>query len=231
MRELIALVEDEADIREVVELHLAKNNFVVKGFGTIAAFRDFLEKKMLPDLIVLDLMLPDGDGLELCQELKRNDRFSAIPIIMLTARAEETDKVLGLELGADDYVTKPFSPKELMARVRALLRRRRSAQQPAKRIDLNGMLTIDSEKYEVLAEGRRVNLTNTEFRILQFLAGHPGWVYSRDQILEHLWGQDKVVIDRTVDVHIKHLREKLGRAAGQMVRNIRGVGYKIEAGP
>jgi two-component system phosphate regulon response regulator PhoB/two-component system alkaline phosphatase synthesis response regulator PhoP len=226
MRELIAVIEDETDIREVVELHLAKNNFVVKGFGTIAAFQAFLELKVTPDLIVLDLMLPDGDGLDLCKELKNSDKLSAIPIIMLTARAEETDKVLGLELGADDYVTKPFSPRELVARVKALLRRQRSAQQPAKRIELNGQIVLDSDKHEVTVMGRRVDLTSTEFRILQFLAGHPGWVYSRDQILEHLWGQDKAVVDRTVDVHIKHLRTKLGKA-GELVENVRGAGYKL----
>jgi two-component system phosphate regulon response regulator PhoB/two-component system alkaline phosphatase synthesis response regulator PhoP len=226
MRELIAVIEDEADIREVVELHLAKNNFVVKGFGTMAAFQAFLELKVTPDLMVLDLMLPDGDGLELCKELKNSDRFSAVPIIMLTARAEETDKVLGLELGADDYMTKPFSPKELVARVRALLRRRRSAQQPAKLIEINGQIVLDGDKHEVTVKGHRVDLTNTEFRILQFLAGHPGWVYSRDQILEHLWGQDKAVVDRTVDVHIKHLRTKLGKA-GELVENVRGAGYKL----
>lgn len=226
MRELITVVEDEVDILEVVLLHLNRSQYSTKGFYDIKSFKDFLQKKILPDLIILDLMLPDGDGFELCKELKSSEKYSSIPVIMLTARAEETDKVLGLELGADDYVTKPFSPKELVARVKAVLRRKK-APEKVKRIDVGGVLTIDQEKHQVLVKNNPVELTMSEFKILWLLSSHISWVYSRDQILEYLWGQDKVVIDRTVDVHVKHLRGKLGDV-GAWIKNVRGVGYKIE---
>jgi DNA-binding response OmpR family regulator len=181
----------------------------------------------VPDLIILDLMMPDVDGFEVCKYLKNQETFSSIPIIMLTAKAEETDKVLGLELGADDYVTKPFSPRELVARVKAVLRRHDKKEQEPKRITINGTLTIDLEKYEVEIDGKKIELTPTEFRILHLLASKKGRIQSRDQILNFLWGEEKYVIDRTIDVHIRHLREKLGSVA-PIIKNIRGLGYKIE---
>jgi two-component system phosphate regulon response regulator PhoB/two-component system alkaline phosphatase synthesis response regulator PhoP len=171
-------------------------------------------------------MLPDTDGLDICKELKKKDSSSSIPIIMLTAKGEETDKILGLELGADDYVTKPFSPKELVARVKAVLRRQ-SREEETKRIELPDKVVIDLEKYEVTSAGKKVDLTTTEFRILQLLASKKGFVYTRDHILDYLWGEEKAVIDRTIDVHIRHLREKLGKAA-RCIKNVRGVGYKLE---
>ncbi|MFH1674786.1 MAG: response regulator transcription factor [Pseudomonadota bacterium] len=221
----IVIVDDEPDIVELVSLHLVKAGFSVKGFGETGAFFTFLNSRV-PDLLILDLMLPDTDGIEICKKLKMNDEFSAIPIIMLTARGDETDKVLGLELGADDYVTKPFSPKELVARVKAVLRRK-AQKEPAGKITIGDMIVLDPDRYEVTVEGEKVALTSTEFKILQLLSSHKGWVFSREQILDHLWGHEKMVLYRTVDVHIRNMREKLGKAA-VLIKNIRGVGYKLE---
>ena len=225
MKELIAIVDDEPDILELVSLHLKKTGFTTKEFLDAENFTAFLEDHT-PDLIILDLMLPDTDGLDICKELKKKESSSSIPIIMLTAKGEETDKILGLELGADDYVTKPFSPKELVARVKAVLRRQ-SREEETKRIELPDKVVIDLEKYEVTAAGKKVDLTTTEFRILQLLASKKGFVFTRDNILDYLWGEEKAVIDRTVDVHIRHLREKIGKAA-RCIKNVRGVGYKLE---
>lgn len=225
MDKLIAIIDDEPDIVNLVSLHLKKGGFRTKEFLDVESFYRFL-KSEVPDLIILDLMLPGADGYEVCKYLKKQDAFSSISIIMLTARAEESERILGLELGADDYVTKPFSPRELVARVKAVLRRHKPEEE-MKKISVSDILTIDLEKYEVEVEGKRVELTSTEFRILQLFATRKGWVFSREKILQHLWGDDKMVLDRTVDVHIKHLREKLGKAA-KFIRNMRGVGYKLE---
>ncbi len=225
MKERIAIVDDEPDILELVDLHLKKAGFRTDGFLNAENFLKFIKIEH-PDLIILDLMLPDADGLEICKELKKQAEYSSIPIIMLTAKGDETDKILGLELGADDYVTKPFSPKELVARVKAVLRRQQKREE-LPRIEIEGLLEILPEKHEVYVEGSKVELTSTEFRILQLLSQKRGWVFTRDQILDYLWGQEKAVVDRTVDVHIKHLREKLGKAS-RFIKNIRGVGYKLE---
>lgn len=226
MNEFIAVVEDEPDIVELITLHLKKAGFRAEGFFEAKAFLDSLEKQV-PDLILLDLMLPDIDGLEVCKLLRRREEWAAIPVIMVTARGEEGDKVLGLELGADDYITKPFSSKELVARVKTVLRRGGS-QAPAKRIEVEGRLVLDLERYEVLVEGKKIDLTSTEFKILRLLASKKGRVFTRDQILDYLWGHEKIVLDRTIDVHIRNLREKLGPRAARMIQNIRGVGYKLE---
>jgi DNA-binding response OmpR family regulator len=223
--ELVAVVEDEPDIVELVSIHLKRAGFEVRGFHDGRTFLRFIERRV-PALVILDLMLPDMDGLEICRHLRAEDVYSSIPIIMLTARGEEADKVLGLELGADDYVAKPFSARELVARVKAVLRRKARAAK-TKKITIGNTLVIDTERYEVTVSGRKVRLTPTEFRILAFLSASQGFVFSRDQILDHLWGHEKAVVDRTIDVHIKHLRDKLGRA-GALIKNIRGVGYKIE---
>jgi two-component system phosphate regulon response regulator PhoB/two-component system alkaline phosphatase synthesis response regulator PhoP len=226
MGKIIAIVDDEPDIVELVSVNLKRAGFTVHGFTTADRFFSFL-KSQTPSLIILDLMLPDTDGLEICKRLKKTDEFAAIPIIMLTAKADETDKILGLELGADDYVTKPFSPKELVARVKVALRRL-STKDATQKIELGGILTLDTEKFEVKVAEEKIELTSTEFKILQVLASKPGWVFSRDKILDYLWGREKAVLDRTVDVHVKNLREKLG-AAGAFIKNVRGIGYKIEA--
>jgi DNA-binding response OmpR family regulator len=225
MNELIAIIDDEPDILELVSLHLTRAGFSVREFADADRFNAFIQTST-PDLIVLDLMLPDTDGLELCKSLKRKDAFAGIPIIMLTAKGEETDKILGLELGADDYVTKPFSPKELVARVKAVLRRP-ARKESGKTIEIAGRVVIDLEKYQVTVKGKRVDLTTTEFKVLQLLASRKGYVFSRDNILDYLWGDEKAVVDRTIDVHIRHLREKLGSAA-PLIKNIRGIGYKLE---
>lgn len=221
----VVIVDDEPDILELISLHLKRAGFHVQGFLDAESFYAFMNSSE-PALIILDLMLPDADGIEVCKHLKTHDLWSAIPIIMLTAKAEETDKVLGLELGADDYVTKPFSPKELVARVKAVLRRP-TVGEKARRLEVGDAVVIDEAKHEVKVSNKKVKLTSTEFKILCFLASKKGWVFTRNQILDHLWGDEKAVIDRTIDVHIKHLREKLGQAS-RYIKNVRGVGYKIE---
>ncbi|MBS3818333.1 response regulator [bacterium] len=222
---IIAVIDDEPDIVELISVHLHRAGFQLEGFLDADQFLKFIKTK-IPDLIILDLMLPDADGFDICKYLKKKDEYSSIPIIMLTAKAEETDRVLGLELGADDYVTKPFSPKELVSRVKAVLRRQ-TPQRESQKIEIGNKLTIYPEKHEVYVEGKQIPLTYTEFRILNLLVSKKGWVFTRDQMLDFLWGDEKVVVDRTVDVHIKHLRSKLGPAAS-FIKNIRGAGYKLE---
>jgi DNA-binding response OmpR family regulator len=221
----IAIVEDEPDIAELVSLHLKKAGFQTSVFPNGESFHIHL-KRHAPDLVILDLMLPDTDGMEICKALRRQERFAGLPILILTAKGEETDKVLGLELGADDYVTKPFSPRELVARVKVLLRRKGEPPAPEP-LTVGKILVLDSARHTVTVVGKGVELTATEFKILALLASRKGWVFSRDQLLDHLWGSEKAVVDRTVDVHIKNLREKLG-PAGKFVKNVRGVGYKLE---
>jgi DNA-binding response OmpR family regulator len=221
---LIAVVDDEPDIVDLVSINLVKAGFEVKGFGDAEAFLRFLERHE-PALVILDLMLPDMDGLEICKHLRQEKRWASMPIIMLTAKGEEADRVVGLELGADDYVTKPFSPRELSARVKAVLRRKTEPME-TREVEIGGTLKIDPDRYEVTVGGKRAELTPTEFKILALLASNRGRVLSRDRILDHLWGHEKAVVDRTVDVHIRNLRAKLGKAA-RLVRNVRGVGYKI----
>jgi DNA-binding response OmpR family regulator len=224
---LIAVVDDEEDIVELVSHHLKRDGFKVKGFYN---GRDFLlyTNTILPNLVILDIMLPGADGLEICRILKNNSRTSSLPIIMLTAKGTEADIVVGLELGADDYLVKPFSTRELVARVKNILRRVTKAQDKEKLIEI-GPLSIDSEKFEALIEGKQIELTTTEFKILEVLAEGRGKVYTRDQLLKkkRIWGDEKLVYDRTIDVHIKNLREKLGNA-GSLVKTIRGIGYKLE---
>lgn len=220
----IAVLDDEPDIVELVVVNLSKANFKVQGYLNVEDFYNGIDKN-LPELVLLDLMLPGADGFEILKHLKSTPKYASIAVIMLTVRGDEIDKVVGLELGADDYITKPFSPKELTARVKAVLRRNKLPINENLRT-LND-ITIDLQRYEVIRNGKKIDLTPTEFKILTLLSDRRGWVYSREQILNHLWGQEKFVIERTVDVHIRHLREKLGES-GKMIKNIRGVGYKLE---
>ncbi len=223
MAKLIAVLDDEPDILELVSLHLRKAGFRVEGFVDATGFYTALGREV-PDLVVLDLMLPDADGLDICRYLRRETRTAAVPIIMLTARVEETDRVLGLESGADDYVVKPFSPRELVARVRAVLRRL-DAVRRGEGVVTVGDLSLDPQGFRVTVRGEPVDLTATEFRILEILVRGPHRVFTRDQLIEGVWGYDKPVIDRTIDTHVRNLREKLG-SEGEQIRTVRGVGYK-----
>ncbi|RLC50559.1 MAG: two-component system response regulator [Candidatus Cloacimonadota bacterium] len=223
---LVAIVDDEPDILNLVAINLEKAGFDTEKFELADELHKFLDNK-IPDLIVLDLMLPDADGFDVCKDLKKNEQFANIPIIMLTAKGDETDRVLGLEFGADDYVVKPFSPRELVARVKAVLRRGKVKENAKQIIEIGKILKIDLLKVQVLVNEKIVETTSTEFNIIKLLASRIGWVYSRNQILDHLWGNDKIVVDRTIDVHIRNLRKKLGNA-GKFIKNVRGVGYKME---
>ncbi len=224
---LITIVEDEEDIVKLVSHHLKREGFKVKEFHNGRDFLSYIES-VVPDLAVLDIMLPGIDGLEICRILKNKSTTASVPIIMLTAKASEADVVVGLELGADDYIVKPFSPRELVARVKTVLRRT-GAKESEDNIIKIGPLTINTEKYEVSVDNEKVLLTTTEFKILEVLADGKGRVFTRDQLLKkkRLWGDDKLVYDRTIDVHIKNLREKLG-PAGNMIKTVRSIGYKLE---
>lgn len=220
------IVEDELDIARLIEYNLKKEGYrtVAVHDGSFAALTAAKEK---PSLILLDLMLPGLDGLDVCRRLKADAKTSAIPIIMLTAKGEESDKVLGLGLGADDYVTKPFSVKELLARVQAVLRR--CAPEFVKGTLRVGPIELDTVAYEARVDGRRITLTPTEFRLLRFLMASPGRVYTRQQLLDNVWGDHVYIEDRTVDIHIRRLRVALGARAEQMVETVRGAGYKLIA--
>lgn len=224
---VIAAVEDESDILELIRIHLEKADFIVHPFPAALPFYDYLKEER-PDLILLDLMLPDISGIEICRRVKSNRNWREIPILMLTARSEEDDIVKGLEIGADDYMVKPFSPRELTARVQALLRRvQPDSTDSVSRITIRDDFIVDLNRHQVIAGDRKIQLTRTEFTILTTLAERPGWVFSREKLLTRLWGDEKFVIDRTIDVHIKNMRDKLGVYA-QWIHNVRGVGYKLE---
>lgn len=223
--ESILVVDDEEDVLELVRYNLDKSGYQVE---TASSGEEALTKarRKLPDLLILDLMLPGMDGLEVCKKLKNDAKTEGLPIIVLTAKGEETDIVTGLELGADDYVTKPFSPKVLIARVRRILRRAvsREVEKPPIRIR---DLVMDPGRREVLVKGKRVNLTFTEFNILYALARRPGMVFTRYQIVDAVRGEDYPVTDRAVDVQIVSLRKKLG-SCGSYIETVRGVGYRFK---
>lgn len=224
----IALVEDEEDIAELITHHLKLNNYEFEHFSNGLKFISNKEISNF-DLILLDLMLPDMDGIEICKELRKDEVNKNIPIIMLSAKDQEFDKVLGLELGADDYITKPFSTRELLARIKAILRRSENNKiiENKKSIEIDKGVHIDLDKHQVFINQKAVKLTKTEFKILTLLSERIGWVYSRDKILEYLWGDEKIVGDRTIDVHIKNLRDKLGET-GKLIKNLQGIGYKLD---
>lgn len=224
MKPKILVVGDEPDALELIEFNLKGAGFeVVTAVDGESALR--LARSHAPDLVLLDLMLPEVDGLEVCKILRRDSSTSNLPIIMVTAKVGEVDRVLGLELGADDYVTKPFSPRELMLRVKNLLRRRDAGGQPAERVQVHELL-IDLPRHLVTVQGKAVELTATEFKLLSVLAQRRGRVQSREQLLRDVWNYDSVIDTRTVDTHMRRLREKLGRAA-RFLDTVRGVGYRF----
>ena len=220
----VLVIDDEKDLIELVRYNLDKEGFqVISALDGEAGLA--LATTELPDAVVVDLMLPGIDGLEVCRRLRTGERTAKIPVIMLTAKASESDRVVGLELGADDYVTKPFSPRELAARLKAVLRRTTPQQAPPDLLRRGG-LTIDLARHEVACDGEPVTLTATEFRLLQFLAGRPGRVFSRSEIIDGVLGREVAVLDRTVDVHVMSLRRKLG-GCGDWIETVRGFGYKF----
>ena len=220
----IWIVEDEPDIADLVAHNLHKERFDIGVFYDGESFLGSLESE-LPDLVILDLMLPGIDGLDVCRIMRSEERTKSVPIIILTAKGTELDVVLGLELGADDYIVKPFSVRELTARVKAVLRRAERPQED-RLVRVEG-LSVDLESFEVKLDGTPVKLTYAEFRTLGLLISRPGRVFTRRQIIEGIWDDYRIVTHKTVDVHVAHLRKKLGKY-GHFVKTIRGVGYKFE---
>ncbi len=225
----ILVVEDDRDISELITYNLSREGFdcacLYDGGGAI----DFVRKRK-PELIILDLMLPEVDGLEICRTLKNDPATKNVPIIMLTAKGEEADVVIGLQMGADDYISKPFSPKVLIARIKAVMRRISDAQltvAAAEKVRTFGELNIDLLKHKILFKGAEVKLTSIEFDIVEFLSRSPGRVWSREGILDNVWKEGKFIIDRAVDVHVRGLRKKLGKAC-DYIETVRGVGYRFK---
>lgn len=228
-RQPVLVVEDEEDIRELVRFNLEQEGFrviaVEGGEQALAAVR-----QQRPALVILDLMLPDMTGLDVCRRIRSDATLAGLPIVMLTAKAGESDRVVGLEMGADDYVTKPFSPRELVARVRAVMRRAYgTAPERPSQIYEKGRLRIDFDNYEVLVNGERIELSLREFELLRFFVRSPNRVYDRLQILDLVWGDDTHVEPRTVDVHIRRLRKRIERddTNPELILTVRGVGYKF----
>jgi len=225
-KERILVVDDEEDLLELVKYNLTKEGFRVAGVGTgEEAIRR--ARTDLPDLVVLDLLLPNVDGLEVCRVLKNDPRTKHIPVVMLTAKNEEADMVTGLEMGADDYLAKPFSPRVLIARIKAVLRRRQGAMADDESPISVAEFVIHPGRHEVTVAGKLIDLTLTEFRLLQFLAQRPGWAFSRAQIVDAVKGEDYPVTERSVDVQVAGLRKKLGDY-GHYVETVRGVGYRFK---
>ncbi|MGC8743894.1 MAG: response regulator [Verrucomicrobiia bacterium] len=220
----VLVIDDEPDVLELIEYNLTAAGFnVIKASEGNEAIKKAREQS--PDLIVLDIMLPGIDGFEICKILKRDKTTASIPIIMLTAKAEEVDRIVGLELGADDYITKPFSPRELTLRIKTLLKRVKGVAEQSQLIQ-RGVLKIDPQRHEVSVKGKEIELTATEYKLLLTLASQPGRVFTREQLLEDVWEYNSSVDTRTVDTHVRRLREKLGVAA-DYIETIRGFGYKF----
>jgi len=228
-KQSILVVDDEEDIRELLSYNLQREGFDVQTAVDGETAVELVNKEP-PDLVVLDLMLPGIDGYDVCYKLKSNPDLNHVPIIMLTAKGEESDEVIGFGIGADDYVTKPFSPKVLVARINAVLRRRAEPEEPEpdeEPVIARGGLSINPNRHEVLLEGKEIRLTPIEFKVLYFLSKTPGRVYTRKRIIDKAQGEDVYITERTVDVHVVALRRKLGDQA-HLIETVRGVGYKFK---
>ena len=228
----ILVVEDDEDLCTLLDYNLGRAGYSVEIVHGVKSALERLEKAS-PDLIILDVMLPDGDGFEFCRQVRSDPNVAPLPILFLTARGEEVDRVLGLEIGGDDYVTKPFSPRELVARVKAHLRRRPTEQpQPSAKptAETNGPLEVDVVSRRVFVRGRQISLTATEFRILEFFLANPDRVFSREKLLESVWGHDHHVTPRNVDVHVLRLRERIEETPDdpKWLQTVRGFGYRFE---
>ncbi len=224
-KETVLIIEDDPDISELVQYNLERSGYRVYCAEDGVLGLDEI-KRINPDLLVLDLMLPGIGGMDICKKLRSNKETQFLPIIMLTAKGEESDVIVGLEMGADDYVTKPFSPKQLVARVQAVLRRTQMTDAIEKKDTLiAGVIKIDNARHQVTADGNPISLTATEFKLLNALAAKPGFVFTRDQLITHVSGEDTFVVDRNIDVHIRSIRKKLGNHSDH-IQTVRGIGYK-----
>lgn len=222
-RSTVLIVEDENDIAHLLHFHLAREGYQPQIAATGRLALEAVARAR-PDLVILDIMLPDLDGLEVCRKLKRDASTNSIPILMVSARGEENDIVVGLELGAEDYVTKPFSPRVLLARVKAVLRRKEG--EPTREVVFGESLRIDPARHQVFVEGEPLDLTLTQYRLLHFLALRPGFVRTRDQIVTAVRGEGTVLSSRAIDVHVAALRQKMG-SWGDLIETVRGVGYRL----
>ncbi len=221
----IVLIEDDTDLYSLIQYNLEKEGFTMAGAQTGKGAIDLCRRER-PDLIILDIMLPDSDGLEICRAIRNHSELAPVPVIFLTARASETDRIVGLELGANDYIVKPFFIRELIARIKIHFR----GQPPATKILRSGELELDRARCRVHLNGAEITLTATEFRLLEFLMSRPGVVFSREQLLDAVWGHDRAVTDRTVDVYILRLRQKIEAAEeSTFIRSVRGFGYSFNA--
>lgn len=227
MNQTVFVLEDDADISRLVRHHLEAAGFQVRLYGSIGSIVQDAERKP-PAIFMLDIMVPGGDGLDLCRRLRQNPTLSAVPLVFLTARASENDRVLGLDLGADDYITKPFSPREVVARIKAVLRRFERPASPA--LIKFGEVEIDAGAMQLSVRGEVTATTATEFRLLEYLARHPGRVFTRDHLLDAVWGDARFVTPRSVDVYVRRIREKIETDPEnpRYLKTVRGAGYRFE---
>jgi DNA-binding response OmpR family regulator len=225
------MIEDEPDLLEMVGYGFRKDGFEFQGFTRGSEGIAYLRRNPV-DLLLLDILLPDENGLEICRSLREDSRLGALPIVFVTAKGEEFDRILGLELGADDYVVKPFSPRELLARVKAVLRRKTRQEEPGEVIEA-GELRMDARTQDVIVRGQPASLSALEFRLLFFLAAHPRRIFSRERLLDEVWGGDRYVTPRTIDVHVRRLREKIEARpdAPEYIGTVRGAGYRFVGQP